>query len=202
MVATFSGEAVPATVDPDQRVMLRDVRWKDFEILLAIRGDQAGVRMTYLKGDLELMSPSRSHEGIKTTLARMLEAFALERGLPLEGYGSWTLRNAPRERGVEPDECYVLGEPDKDRPDLAIEVIWTHGGIDKLEVYRGLGIGEVWLWKDAAVTVHLLRGSQYAQADRSTLLPDFDLVLAARCLGEARSQTEAVRSFLDAVRRG
>lgn len=46
-----------ATIDPalvqrsvDQRVMLRDVSWTDFETLLATRGDAAGVRMAYLEG--------------------------------------------------------------------------------------------------------------------------------------------------------
>jgi hypothetical protein len=28
-------------------------------------------------------------------------------------------------------------------PDIAIEVVWTSGGIDKLEVYRGLDVPEV-----------------------------------------------------------
>lgn len=198
MVATRR-QPVPVD-DIDQRVFLRDLSWKEFELIVAIRGDQAGVRLTYLEGVLELMSPSRSHEGVKKVLARMLEAYATERGLPLEAYGSWTLKNAPRERGVEPDECYVLGEPREDRPDLAIEVIWTSGGIDKLEVYRGLGVGEVWIWKDNVIQIFLLEGDAYRPAPRSALLPEFDHTLAARCLAEAPSQTKAMSAFLAALR--
>lgn len=44
-------------------------------------------------------------------------------------YGSWTLEKKDVERGVEADECYVfraVAEPE--RPDLAIEVVWTLGG--------------------------------------------------------------------------
>lgn len=53
-----------------------------------------------------------------------------------------------RERGAEPDECYVFGEdPDPERPDLAIEVIWISGGMNKLEIYRALGVAEVWHWR-------------------------------------------------------
>ncbi|MEG4506483.1 Uma2 family endonuclease [Microcoleus sp. F6_B4] len=33
-------------------------------------------------------------------------------------------------------------------PDLAIEVVFTSGGIDKLQLYKRLGIPEVWFWED------------------------------------------------------
>lgn len=35
----------------DQHVVLRGMRWKDFETLLAMRGDRAGGRMYYLDGE-------------------------------------------------------------------------------------------------------------------------------------------------------
>jgi Uma2 family endonuclease len=186
--------------DADQRVILHDVSWKEFELLLAIRGNEAGVRMTYLNGELELMTPSRSHEGIKTTIGRILEAYALRYDLALEGFGSWTLKDAPQGRALEPDECYILGEAAKDRPDLAIEVVWTAGGIDKLEVCRGLGVQEVWLWRKGEIELHLLGGDSYTRSDRSRLLPELDLPLVARCILEARSQTEAVKTFLASLR--
>jgi Uma2 family endonuclease len=58
-------------------------------------------------------------------------------------YGAWTLKSPPNQSGLEPDECYLVGDQDKPTPDLAIEVVWTSGGIDKLEIYGRLGIGEV-----------------------------------------------------------
>ena len=45
-------------------------------------GDAAGVRMYYLEGEIELMSPSRGHESNKKTLARLLELWALETDTP------------------------------------------------------------------------------------------------------------------------
>src|SRR6266496_944782 len=81
----------------DHRVRLHDVTWEQYETLLAIRGDRAGVRMAYLEGELELMSPSRTHESIKKVLARLLEAYAEERGLDLNGFGSMTLKSQPKE---------------------------------------------------------------------------------------------------------
>lgn len=69
------------------------------------------------------------------TLARLLEIYALERDIPLVGYGAATFRKRAKERGVEPDECYVLGEPGKREPaapHLAIEVVLSSWELDKL----------------------------------------------------------------------
>jgi|SRR5579859_139192 len=182
----------------DHRVTLHDVTWEQYEALLDVRGDRAGVRMAYLQGELELMSPSRSHEGIKTLLGRLLEAYAEERGLDLNGFGSWTLKSRAKERGVEPDECYELGGGPKEFPDLAIEVVWTSGGLDKLEIYRAFGVREVWIWRDSRIEVHALRGEQYERIPRSELLPEIDLGQLAR-LAESDNQTQAVRDFRKAL---
>ena len=32
-------------------------------------------------------------------------------------------------------------------PDIAIEVVVTSGLVDKMAVYAGLGVPEVWLWR-------------------------------------------------------
>src|SRR5262245_45932101 len=94
------GEYVP---DADHRVFMH-VPWPHYEAILALRGDVAGPRMSYLEGVLELMSPSKSHERFKSYIGRLIEAYALERGIELSPYGSWTLKNAPKEAGAEPDE--------------------------------------------------------------------------------------------------
>lgn len=186
--------------DPDQRVMLRNVTWEDYERVLAMRGDVPGVRITYLNGVLELMAPSRSHETIKKRLARLIEAYAEELGIDLNGFGSWTIKHEPDERGAEPDECYTIGQPG-DAPDLAIEVIWTHGGLDKLEVYRRLGVREVWIWQDGELHAHALRDDGWERLARSEFLPDVDLELLVRFVDEP-SQLTAVKSLRAEIRAG
>ena len=126
----------PALID--QRVLLSGVAWSDYQRLLDLRGDRAGPRMTYLEGELELMSPSVDHESLKKRLARLLEDYARHCDIPLEGFGSWTLHREQHQRGAEPDECYLVGPltGTPTLPDFAIEVVWTRGGLDKLEVYR------------------------------------------------------------------
>src|SRR5262249_51611089 len=122
----------------DQHVLLHGMRWTDYEVLLAIRGDNARPRMYFLEGTIELMSPAIPHENIKKTIARLMEAWADEMGLEFNGYGSWTLKSPDVERGAEPDECYVVGATAKELPDIAIEVEWTRGGLNKLKIYAGL----------------------------------------------------------------
>jgi Uma2 family endonuclease len=199
MMITIATPPVAARA-PDQRVTLHDVSWADFELILHIRGDRSGVRLTYLNGVLELMSPSVDHEGIKKTLARLVEAYAEERGIAFNGFGSWTLKNPVRARALEPDECYSLSPGRPARPDLAIEVVWTSGGIDKLEVYRGLGVSEVWFWREGAIEVHGLVGERYERRERSQLLPELDLAELARHI-DAENQTESVRRYRQTLRR-
>jgi Uma2 family endonuclease len=176
----------------DQRVFLHDVSWQAYEALLAWRGESSGVRITYLEGELELMTPSIDHESLKKQLARILEAWADLTGIMLEGAGSWTVKLRKEERGAEPDECYFVGPRRRDFPDIAIEVVWTAGGIDKLEVWRKLGAREVWIWESGELTFHALRGDRYVRAANSVLLPSLDPALVVRCMGEP-SQTAAVR---------
>jgi Uma2 family endonuclease len=185
----------------DQRVRLHGISWEGYESFLALRGEQSGTRVTYRDGELELMSPSINHELFKKTLARLLEAYAEERGIELNGYGSWTVKSAKDKLGVEADECYVVGPRDAEPtiPDIAIEVVWTSGGIDKLEVYRGLRVPEVWFWQKGALRFFLFEEGVYLSGTRSRLLPDLDPALIARCMGES-SQTQAVRALRAALR--
>ena len=69
----------------DQRVQLHGIRWQDYEALLAMRGENSGTRLTYLDGEVELMTPSIDHEDLRTRLGRLLFAYAEETGIELEG---------------------------------------------------------------------------------------------------------------------
>jgi Uma2 family endonuclease len=197
-----ANQPVPSTLVQhiDQRVCLHGVEWESFEAVLAARGEAGGTRITYLDGELELMTPSIDHESLKKRLARLLETYAELVGIELEGYGSWTLKEQAKRLGVEADECYVLGPRDQPPriPDIAIEVVWTSGGLDKLEAYRGLGVPEVWFWQDGALRVFLLQGEGYLAATRSHALPNLDPALVVRCMVEP-SQTKALRALREAL---
>lgn len=186
----------------DHFVILRGVTWADYQRLLEVRGDRSGPRITYLEGRVEIMSPSRSHESIKSIIGCLVEVYCLERGIEFSTYGSWTLEDKEAGRGAEPDECYVFGEvADPKRPDLAIEVVWTSGGIDKLEVYRKLGVREIWFWKRGVITPYLLRGDTYEEIPSSDALPGIDLAVLAKHL-DRPTTSAAMRDYRDALRAG
>jgi Uma2 family endonuclease len=80
--------------------------------------------------------------------------------------------------GLCQDECYGIGEA-KNIPDLAIEVTVTSGSIDKLEIYRRLGVSEVWFWESSRLKLYhkreekpskFLESNGYEQINTSELL--------------------------------
>jgi Uma2 family endonuclease len=182
----------------EQRLVIHGVSWKDYCVLRELL-DSPGLRMTYFKGALELMTPSPLHERLKTTIARLIEVYALERDVPLYGYGSTTFKREAKERGLEPDECYVLGGELRESPDIALEVVLTSGGLEKLPVYEGLGVREVWFFEDREFRLYELRDGGYQPIDRSRLVPGLDLRELATYALRA-DQHEAVVEFRDRLR--
>lgn len=185
----------------EQRLRLEGVTWQQYDALVSLFMDQfPALRMTYLEGVLELMSTSPEHERLKTIIARLIEAFAEEANLNLNGYGSATFRKEAAERGLEPDECYVLGELDE-TPDIAIEIVLTSGSIEKLAVYQGLNVQEVWFWENQSFRVYSLIDAKtgYTAVEGSQLLPTIDLPLVSQFV-DNQNQTQAVRAFRQALK--
>ena len=187
----------PRAAEDEPRMVLHDVPWAVY-VMLRDGLDGPGVRMTYLEGVLELMSPSRTHEVDKKQIARLLELFCLERDIPLYGYGSMTFRKEEKQRGLEPDECYCR-DADKEVPDIAIEVVVTHGQIDKLEVYRGLGVREVWVWEAGDFRVLALRALGYEPIAASEVIPELDLQRLAHYVPQ-RDQHAAITAYRNELR--
>ena len=186
----------------DKIVVLRGATWADYQRVLEMRGEVSSPRVAYHEGALQLTIPSRQREGLKSTIGCLVEVWCLENEVEFSGYGSWTLESKKDERGVEPDECYVFGNvSDPERPDLAIEVVWTSGGIDKLEIYRKLGVREVWFWRDGRVQVYERESSGYRSRERSELIPTRDLVELA-VFAEDPDQLSALKRYRQKLQSG
>jgi Uma2 family endonuclease len=188
----------PAQGSGDRRFLLRGIPWQTYVGLRDADGSP-GLRMTYDRGTLELMSPSPDHEDLKTTIARLVEVYSLERDVPLYGYGSTTFRRQAKEQGLEPDECYCFGAKLREVPDIAIEVVLSSGGIEKLPIYAGLGVPEVWFWEEGAFYVHALREGSYEAVPASAILPALDLAVLAR-FARLGDQYRAAMAFRDWLR--
>jgi Uma2 family endonuclease len=192
--------ATPVLAQPtsvEQRMLLHGVSWKDY-VLLREALDTPGLRMTYCEGMLELMSPSFGHEVDKKSIARLVELYGFLRRLRLNGYGSTTFRREARQRGAEPDECYCVGHAMKEGefPDIVLEVIHTNPLLDKLQVYLGFGVPEVWLFRKGVFELYRLAGDHYDRVERSGSLPELDFAMIAR-LATYQDQQDA----LDELRR-
>lgn len=192
-----AGTPAAVAVTEERRILLPDVPWATY-VVLRDTVDSPGIRMTYLEGALEIMSSSRRHEVDKKQIARLLELFCLERDIPLYAYGSMTLRREEKKRGLEADECYCRGD-DRDVPEIALEVIVTSPLLDKLEVYRGLGVREVWVYRNDGFVLHALRDERYERIEASEILPEVDLPAIAR-YAAAPDQHAALRAFRDELR--
>ncbi|PZO53324.1 MAG: hypothetical protein DCF15_12835 [Phormidesmis priestleyi] len=189
----------PLAEQPEQRVRLEGVSWQQYESLLSTLGeDFPALRLSYLHGTLEIMTNSPLHEELKTLIGMLLEAYFQETRTRFHGIGSATFREAAKQRGLEPDECYCIGGK-KEFPDLAIEVVLSSGLVDKLSIYEGLGVTEIWVWENKAFTLYHLRPNGYEQIAASELLPNCDINLLAQHV-KPQDQFDAVMSYRDELR--
>jgi len=185
----------------EQRLILSDITWEQYVNFIDGFVDKyPSLRVTYLEGILEIMSTSGEHERLKTIIARLLEMYLVEKNIDLNGYGSTTFRDKLALRGLEPDECYCFSEL-KVVPDIALEIVISSGGINKLSVYEGLKIPEVWFYqvKNQAWQLYHLQDREYKLCDRSKLLPDLDLELLGRFI-YTQNQTQAVIAYRESLR--
>jgi len=181
----------------DSCLTLKGVSWSQFESLEAAFESVGGIKFAYLDGILEIMTVSPEHEESKSTIGLLIEAYMREKGIRFYVKGGPTLGSKELGARKEPDESYNL-QTKKAIPDLAIEVIFTSGGIDKLQLYKRLGIPEVWFWEDGVLSIYYLR-EDYEQVDRSELLPELDIALLVRYVTYF-DQYDAVTEFIKALR--
>ncbi len=190
----------PSERDHDNLVRLHGVTWAQYEMILAIRGEHTAPRIAYHDGELELLSPGVAHAAIKKHITRLVEAWAEEVQVNIKGFGSWTIKDPQARRAIEPDDCYVVGLREPKVPDLAIEVEWAAGALDRLAIYGPLGVREVWTWKGRFLTVHALHKNAYVRVGQSMMLPTLDLGLLQRFIGDP-NPTMALRSFRTLLRK-
>jgi Uma2 family endonuclease len=172
------------------------ISWSQMEAIETAFDNVAGVRFTYLDGILEMMTISPEHEETKSTIGLLVEAYMRTKGIRFYVKGGPTLGSEEKNARKEPDESYNL-ETKKAIPDLVIEVIFTSGGINKLELYKRLGVPEIWFWEDGLLRLYRLR-ENYELINRSELLPDLDIAVLSRYIMYA-DQYDAVTEFEQAI---
>ncbi len=164
-------------------VLLHGIDWRAYRRLLRVFDGRPGIRLTYDRGALEIMTTSPQHEHYKRLLGRFIEALTEEMNIPLAGYGSMTFRR-PRKRGLEPDQCYWIAQEARMRgrdaidfrtdppPDLVVEIDITSSSLDRMGMYAGLGVPEVWCFDGQQLTFSMLQPDRsYATSANSRAFP-------------------------------
>ncbi len=154
----------------DQTLSLAGMTWSDFEKFIA--EEYSGYRVNYFKGVITIVSPSKNHERIAEVIGDLVKAYCRKHNLLDFSLGSTTLKHPPLV-GKEPDVSFAFNI-DKDIPDLAIEVIFSSGGITDLDKYKILGVKEVWLWENNKITFYQLQGNCYQEIATSNCLCNLD----------------------------
>jgi Uma2 family endonuclease len=188
--------SIPLLNHPIQEklVTLTDVSWEEFKGIEAQLKNNRSVRLSYLSGILEIMSPiGDKHEYVKRTLAYLLEAYMRELGIRFYGRGGFTLEEPGYASGT-PDESYCIGT-DKETPDIVIEIIVTK------ELFKPKKVPEVWFWKSDKIKIFRLNEvGEYEEVNRSGFFPNLDPALLLKYIGHP-DQYDAVTEFIQAIRK-
>ncbi|MEG4229601.1 Uma2 family endonuclease [Microcoleus sp. N9_B2] len=181
----------------DEPILIDELSWREFKVVEQLLS-RPGVRLSFLDGVLEIRRmPGEKHETIKERIGSLLDLYLLQMGIDYQPTGSMTLESPSGLVKREADKSYKLGA-NREFPDLAVEVVVTSGGINKLEVYKRLEIPEVWFWENGRLRLYSLGDDGYAEVDRSQVLPDLDIALLARCIN-IENHLQAMREFRQAI---
>ncbi|HEV3262928.1 MAG TPA: Uma2 family endonuclease [Gemmataceae bacterium] len=196
-------------IPKEQRFLLRNIDWGRYRSFAQTLGE-AHVRLTYDRGSLEFMTLSHAHERWSNLLGQFIEVLTEELDMPRQSGGSTTLDRPDLEQGLEPDQCYYLGnEPlvrGKDEldlavdppPDLAVEVDVSRSSLNRMAIYAALRVPEVWRFDATALHVyHLTAGQGYIEADHSLHFPFLPLAEVEAFLRRRNQmdETSLVKSF-------
>jgi Uma2 family endonuclease len=197
---------------PEQIVQLSGISWQTYETLLAEIGDRQ-IRLTYNRGNLEIMVPSPEHERFKTIMGRFVETLAEELEVRIEPLGSTTFKR-PELSGAEPDECFyiqnisaVKGKKRIDLnqdppPDLVVEIDITSRSENTLQVYADLGVPEVWIYNGSRLRINRLENGEYVEGELSLAFPSLPILEIVRFLEQAETMDylELVKAFRNWVK--
>ena len=146
----------PGPTTGGSRMLLPNISWPVYTGLLADLG--GGARLTYDHGWLEIEMPGWLHELIARFVGELVTSTLKRLRIAYTPGGATTWRREAGSRGLEGDECYyvqslsqIIGKVDVDLavdppPDLAVEVEVEVESplLDKVAVYAGLGVPELW----------------------------------------------------------
>lgn len=198
----------------ETRVLLENITWQTFKIMLAEMGSDRTNRIAYDKGTIEIMTPLKPHESSNRLIEVFVGVLCEELGLELNRVGSLTLTRDDLESGAEPDSSYYIQNEllvrEKDNidlgfdppPDLVLEVEYSRPKIDKLKLYAAMGIPEFWRFNGTTLIIYTLANGQYSETQISPTFAPISIKEIPRFIEESKKigQIAATRAFRTWVR--
>jgi Uma2 family endonuclease len=188
----------------ENRVLILGVGWSGYQTLLDMVREQP-TRITYDRGDVELMSPLVQHELYSGRFTLLVIALTEALSVPRTAAGSTTFKSKLHDRGLEPDECFYLksahllpriGPKSKTQPpppDLAIEIELTTSALDRMGIHAALGVPEVWRFDGEQLTVHVLDPNrQYEIHEASVAFPCLPISEVPRWITESDATNDTL----------
>jgi len=190
-----------------QSTVLHEIGWQQFESILQDLGDKRRSRIAYLNGVLEIVMPLPEHEKIKVLIGDFIKALLETMEIDFEGFGSTTFKRVDKLAGLEPDDCFYIQNNVAMRgirkldmtidppPDLAIEVDVTSK--TKFDVYRVLGVPELWLY-DETLKIYILHDGDYVESELSPIfggIPICDVIPQFLEISLSQGRSTAMKAF-------
>ncbi|WP_316432517.1 Uma2 family endonuclease [Leptolyngbya sp. NK1-12] len=201
------------SIPPGQRVLLHDVSWQEFELILQELGEHRAARIAYDDGILEIMTPLPEHEDDKEIIGDLIKALLEELDVEFRSLGSTTYKNQAMLKGIEPDQCFYIQNESVIRgkkrldltvdppPDLALEIDITSR--THPSIYQALGVPELWRFDRGKLQINVLQQGKYVEVENSPTFPVMPLKEAIlRYLEQSRTagRNATMKAFRQWVR--
>ena len=144
---------------PGSAIQINGIDWDGYISLLQQLGDDRATRIAYTQETLEIRMPGQLHETINRLLAAIIMTLAEEYGYEFNGLGSMTIDRPDLGKAIEPDSCFYIQNAQSGQgiensisssdipPDLAVEVDIANRSDHKFDIYRSIGIPELWVYQ-------------------------------------------------------
>ena len=182
-------------------VVLHNVSWQTYQALLADMGEHRATRLAYDHGILEIKMPSKLHELINRLLERIITTLTEELGMNVLPLGSTTFNR--QAQAVEPDSCFYIQNSDRVNlednepldlpPDLVVEVDITSSLRSRLNIYKIMGVPEIWRYNRQGFAILQLREGEYVECE-SSLTPNISARFLTALIEQGK-QTIRTQSF-------
>jgi Uma2 family endonuclease len=191
-------------------VVLHNVTWQTYRALLADMGEHRSARLAYDCGTLEIKMPSKLHELINRLLERIITTLTEELGMNVLSLGSTTFDSEELEQGVEPDSCFYIQNADRVNPednappqdfppDLVVEVDITSSSRSRLNIYKSMGVPEIWRYSCQGLAILQLHQGEYVECEYSSTFALLSVEILKKFL-ERGKQSKNHNSLINELR--